>query len=193
MILRPPRSTLFPYTTLFRSFAQNTGKISGKIIDKETNDPLIGVNVIIKGTYYGSATDLNGRYYISGISAGTYNIEASIIGYKILLQTGISVELGKTTFLDYRMEETVLTLGEEVVVIGSKPLFDVNETASVVRITSEDIANKVVSSVEDILSEQIGVTTHDNEIHIRGGRIDESMFIVDGQSVKDPQIGRAHV
>lgn len=47
-------------------FAQNTGKISGKIIDKETNDPLIGVNVIIKGTYYGSATDLNGRYYISG-------------------------------------------------------------------------------------------------------------------------------
>jgi outer membrane receptor for ferrienterochelin and colicin len=170
-------------------FAQNTGKISGKIIDKETNDPLIGVNVIIKGTYYGSATDLNGRYYISGISAGTYNIEASIIGYKILLQTGISVELGKTTFLDYRMEETVLTLGEEVVVIGSKPLFDVDETASVVRITSEDIANKVVSSVEDILSEQIGVTTHDNEIHIRGGRIDESMFIVDGQSVKDPLSG----
>ena len=49
--------------------------------------------------------------------------------------------------------------------------------------------NIVSKSVEDILSEQVGVTTQDNEIHIRGGRIDESMFIVDGFSVKDPLSG----
>ena len=173
----------------FLLFAQSKGTISGTVVDTKNNEGLIGVNIIVKGTYYGAASDLNGRFFITGVSAGTYDIEASIIGYKILLQTGIKVEPGKTTVLDYQMEETVLTLGEEVVVIGSKPLFDVNETASVVRLTSEDIANKVVSSVEDILSEQIGVTTHDNEIHIRGGRIDESMFIVDGQSEKDPLSG----
>jgi outer membrane receptor protein involved in Fe transport len=65
----------------------------------------------------------------------------------------------------------------------------VDETSSMVRVSKEDIENKVVSSVEDILSEQIGVTTQDNEIHIRGGRIDESMFVVDGFSVKDPLSG----
>ena len=58
-----------------------------------------------------------------------------------------------------------------------KTFFDVDETSSMAR-EREDIEAKVVSSVEDILSEQIGVTTQDNEIHSRGGRIDESMFVV---------------
>lgn len=175
---------LFP----FYIFAQ-AGSVSGRIVDVSTSEGLIGVNVMVKGTYYGAASGIDGQYFIQGISPGTYDIEASIIGFKVLLQTGIKVRPGQTTVLDFNMEETVLTLGEEVVVLGSKPLFDVDETASVARVTSEDIANKVVSSVEDILSEQVGVTTQDNEIHIRGGRIDESMFVVDGQSVKDPLSG----
>ena len=169
--------------------AQNSGTITGTVMDNKSNVGLVGVNVIVKGTYYGAATGLDGQFIIPGVSAGTYDVEASIIGYKVLLQTGIKIEAGKTTILNFNMEETVLTLGEEVVVLGSRPLFDVDETASVTRVTSEDIANKVVSSVEDILSEQVGVTTQDNEIHIRGGRIDESMFVVDGQSIKDPLSG----
>ncbi|HJL62982.1 MAG TPA: TonB-dependent receptor, partial [Candidatus Marinimicrobia bacterium] len=173
----------------FLLYAQSKGTISGTVVDAKNNEGLVGVNVIVKGTYYGAASDLNGRFFITGVSAGTYDVEASIIGYKVLLQTGIKIEAGKTTILNFNMEETVLTLGEEVVVLGSKPLFDVDETASVTRVTSEDIANKVVSSVEDILSQQVGVTTQDNEIHIRGGRIDESMFVVDGQSIKDPLSG----
>ncbi|HDY75675.1 MAG TPA: TonB-dependent receptor, partial [Candidatus Marinimicrobia bacterium] len=173
----------------FLLFAQNSGVITGRVIDVKTNEGLAGVNVIVKGTYYGAASDLEGRFRITGVSFGTYDIKASIIGYKVLLQTGIKVEPGQKTVLNFNMEETVLTLGEEVVVIGSKPLFDVDETSSVTRITSDDISNRVVSSVEDILSEQIGVTTQDNEIHIRGGRIDESLFIVDGQTTKDPLSG----
>ena len=132
--------------------SQSPGTISGRVVDKVSNEGLVGVNVMVKGTYYGGATDIDGQFFISGISAGTYDIEASIIGYKVLLQTGIKISSGSTTVLNFEMEETVLTLGEEVVVLGSKPLFDVDETASVARVTSEDIANKVVSSVEDILS-----------------------------------------
>jgi hypothetical protein len=43
--------------------------------------------------------------------------------------------------------------------------------------------------VEDILAEQVGVTKVNNEIHIRGGRIDESLYIIDGLSIKDPLSG----
>ena len=165
-----------------------TGTITGKIINKTNNEPLVGVNVIVKGTYYGAATGLDGFYTITRVAAGTFNVEASIIGYKILLQTGIDVGVNRTR-LDFEMEETVLTLGEEIVVLGKKPLFDADATSSMAIIRSEDIANKVVSGVEDILAEQIGVTKQDNEIHIRGGRVDESLFIVDGFSVKDPLSG----
>ena len=166
-----------------------TGTITGKITGKANNEPLIGVNVVVKGTYYGAATGLDGFYTITGVAPGTFNVEASIIGYKVLLQTGIEVTATDRTRLDFEMEETVLTLGREIVVLGKKPLFDADATSSMAIIRSEDIANKVVSSVEDILAEQIGVTKQDNEIHIRGGRVDESLFIVDGFSVKDPLSG----
>lgn len=170
-------------------FGQQTATITGRVIDKKTKEPLAGVNVLIKGTYFGAATGLDGYYSITNIEPGSYDVETSIIGYKIILRTGIVVAAGERTSLDFDMEETVLALGEEIVVLGKKPLFDVDATASQVIIHSDDLANKMVSSVEDILSEQIGITTQDNEIHIRGGRIDESMFIVDGFSVKDPLSG----
>jgi len=183
------RWVLFLIMTVLLLGQTNTGVIQGTVKDQKSGDPLIGVNVIVKGTYYGASTDMNGFYKITGISYGDYDIEASIIGYKVLLQTGIKVKNSEPVKVDYSMEETVLALGEEVVVKGKKPLFDVNETASLSRIRSDEIANKTVDDVQDLLSEQIGVTKQDNEIHIRGGRIDESLFVVDGMSVKDPLSG----
>ncbi|SVC35759.1 uncharacterized protein METZ01_LOCUS288613, partial [marine metagenome] len=55
----------------------------------KSNEGLAGVNIFIKGTYYGAATDVDGYYSISQINPGIYDIEASIIGYKVVLQTGI--------------------------------------------------------------------------------------------------------
>ena len=177
------------FITIVTCFGQGLGKLSGIIKDKKTGEGLPGVNIFIKGTYYGSAADMNGNYNISNINPGNYDVEASIIGYKVLLKTGLQIKSDEITTLDFIMEETVLAFGEDVLVMGKKPLFDVDETASVARVRREDIENKVVSSVEDILSEQLGVSSQDNEIHIRGGRIDESMFVVDGFSVKDPLSG----
>ena len=169
--------------------SQDFGTVSGQVKDAISGDGLPGVNVMIKGTYYGAATDLDGNFHIPKIKPGSYDVEISMIGYKIILNTGVNINPEETTVLTFNLEETVLSFGKDVIVMGKKPLFDVDETSSMVRVSKEDIENKVVSSVEDILSEQIGVTTQDNEIHIRGGRIDESMFVVDGFSVKDPLSG----
>ena len=169
--------------------SQDFGTVSGQVKDAISGDGLPGVNVMIKGTYYGAATDLDGNFHIPKIKPGSYDVEVSMIGYKIILNTGVNINPEEATVLTFNLEETVLSFGKDVIVMGKKPLFDVDETSSMVRVSKEDIENKVVSSVEDILSEQIGVTTQDNEIHIRGGRIDESMFVVDGFSVKDPLSG----
>ena len=144
----------YTFCLSFFLFGQEKGSVTGIVTNQKSGEPLIGVNVMVKGTYYGDATDIDGRYIIENMNKGTYDIEASIIGYKVVLQTGIRVESGQKTVLNFPMEETVLTLGEEVVVLGAKPLFDVDETASAVRMTSDDIANKTVNSVEDILAEQ---------------------------------------
>jgi len=178
---------LLSFLTLIN--AQGSGTLTGVINEASNGSGLPGVNVMVKGTYYGAASDLEGRYRIDNISPGSYDIEVSMIGYKIILKTGVTIGPGEIIDLDFNMEETVLSFGEDVVVMGKKPLFDVDETSSIARVRREDIEAKVVSSVEDILSEQIGVTTQDGEIHIRGGRIDESIFVVDGFSVKDPLSG----
>lgn len=178
---------LLSFLTLIN--AQGSGTLTGVINEASNGSGLPGVNVMVKGTYYGAASDLEGRYRIDNISPGSYDIEVSMIGYKIILKTGVTIGADETIDLDFNMEETVLSFGEDVVVLGKKPLFDVDETSSIARVRREDIEAKVVSSVEDILSEQIGVTTQDGEIHIRGGRIDESIFVVDGFSVKDPLSG----
>ena len=181
---------VFKIVLLFNMIcAQEFGSIVGKIKEIGSGSTLPGVNVMIKGTYYGTASDIEGRYQINDISPGSYDVEVSMIGYKIILKTGVLVRSNEITTIDFNMEETVLSFGEDVVVMGKKPLFDVDETSSIARVRREEIEAKVVSSVEDILSEQIGVTTQDNEIHIRGGRIDESIFVVDGFSVKDPLSG----
>lgn len=185
-------SILIPALLLvFPSFVmtQTKGQIAGKITDAETKDPLPGVNVIVKGTYYGAATDLDGNFTIRSVNPGQYTIEVSMIGYKKTQNTGVIVRSGQTTNLSLELEVSVLAFGEEVVVIGERPLFDIEETASRRSITSAEIQAEVVEDVQDIVSNQVGVVRSDDEIHIRGGRSYENAYLVDGISVQDPLSG----
>ncbi len=175
-------------SSLFLS-AQTVSKITGKITDKETGEGLPGVNVIVKGTYYGAATDLDGVFVINNVKPGTYSIDVSMIGYKKIEQTGVKVSAGTPTTIDFKLETTVLAFGEEVVVIGEKPLFDIEETSSIRSISSVEIEAEVVETVQDIVANQVGVVKNDDEIHIRGGRSYENAYLLDGVSVQDPLSG----
>jgi outer membrane receptor protein involved in Fe transport len=172
-------------------FSQNSqkGKIVGTVIDKRTDAPLAGVNIEVKGTYMGAASDPEGRYIIENINPGQYDIEATIIGYKIQLITGIEIVPGKTKNIDFGLDESILAFGQEIEVIGKKPLLEVDLTASQEIISSSEIENKIAENVNDILAQQAGVVKSDGEIHIRGGRADEALYVVDGVSIKDPLSG----
>ena len=171
--------------------AQESGKgrLAGTVIDKRTQETLAGVNVQLKGTYNGAATDLEGQFFIADISPGPYDVEVSIIGYKIYLKTGVMISSGETEVIEVELEESILAFGEEIEVIGKKPLLEVDLTSSEESFSSSDIEQKIVESLEDIVAQQPGVSKKDGEIHIRGGRADESMYILDGVSVKDPLSG----
>ena len=170
-------------------YCQSTGKITGKITDASNNEPLIGVNILLKGTYYGAATDVDGNFTIPNIAPGSYNITVSFIGYKTMEYTGFKITGGRTTLLNVKMHQTSLTLDHDVVVVGSKPLLDVDETQSKTTISAEDIKNAVVENVQDIVSQQAGIVKSDNEIHIRGGRAYENAYLLNGVSIQDPLAG----
>ena len=118
--------------------AQRTGKIKGVIVDANSNTPLPGVNILLKGTYHGAASDVEGKYVISGISPGTYTMQISLIGYKTVEYTGLNVKTNRTLQIDVKLKETVLTLDQDVIVVGDKPLVDVEETQSIKTISKEE-------------------------------------------------------
>ncbi|PIS45018.1 MAG: TonB-dependent receptor, partial [Ignavibacteria bacterium CG08_land_8_20_14_0_20_37_9] len=78
-------------------FAQNTGKIAGKVTDEKTAEVLIGVNILIEGTGLGAATDMNGEYIIVNVPPKTYNVIAKYIGYANTVTRNVHVGSGSTT------------------------------------------------------------------------------------------------
>lgn len=169
--------------------AQSTGQIVGKVVDAKTGEGLPGANVTVKGTYYGGTSDIDGNVRIERVNSGAYTVEVSLLGYKLVRFTDVKVEPGQTATVRAKLEETVLTLDQDIVIIGEKPLFDIQETASRRNINQADIEASAVQNVQSVVAMQPGVVMADNEIHIRGGRTYENAYLLDGISVQDPMAG----
>ncbi len=167
--------------------AGTTGKIVGKVQDAKTGDPLPGVNIIIEGTSLGAATDANGEYVILNVPPGTYNLVASMIGYTRERKIGVVVRVDLTTQVNFRLEETVVELGRTVEVVAERPLIQPDITSSRAILSSEQIEAMPVENFHQVLSLQAGVVEGAaGELHIRGGRAGEIVYMIDGISVTDP-------
>ncbi len=165
------------------------GRLAGIVTDAATGESLPGVNVLLLGTSQGAATDLDGRYAISGLRAGDYTVQASFVGYETKQFTGIRINPGGVTTLDVELGEAVLQTEGEVVVVGERPLVDVEQSASAYTIGRDEIAAAPVREVQEVVATQAGVVKDPTGLYIRGGRADETGFVVDGVSAKDPLSG----
>jgi outer membrane receptor protein involved in Fe transport len=170
------------------SLAQ-TGAIAGKVIDADDREPLIGVNIIIRGTTFGTITDFDGEYAIRNIRPGEYSIEFRYIGYESTLYTGIRVTAGETTRLDLALRQQAITASEEVVIVGERPIFDVEQSSTATTFSRDQIASAPVRRVDEVVGMTAGVVRDPTGLYIRGGRANETGFVVDGVSAQDPLAG----
>ncbi len=171
------------------AFAQNTASLKGKVIDKKDQSELIGVTVLIKGTSFGTATDINGNFLIKNIKPGQYAIEISFIGYKKVIQTDIRVKAGETKDLGtYQLIESTANI-DEVVILGKKPLIDIEKGQSLNTITQENIELGPARQLQKIINTQPGVIQSPAGVSIRGSRTYETGTYIDGVSVTDPMAG----
>lgn len=165
------------------------GQIAGTVRDAETGEALIGVNLLVVGTARGAATDIDGNYTIPDVREGAYSIKVSYIGFETKLFTDIRVQNGQTTRLDIDLQEAVLSTDEEIIVVGEKPLVDVEQSTSATVISADQIQSAPLRDVKDVVATQVGVVNDPTGLYIRGGRADETGFVVDGVSAKDPLAG----
>lgn len=169
-------------------YAGTTGKLSGTIKDAKTGEPLIGANVVIEGTNFGAATNVNGEYVILNIPPGKYNIKFSFIGYESLLMQDVVITVDQTTILSVSLNSQTIQVGE-VVVTARTPLIQKDVTSSIAVITREQIESLPVSTFTELLSLQAGVTGSGSNLHVRGGRANEVAYMIDGTLVVDPLLG----
>jgi len=102
-------------------FAAEFGRITGRVIDAETGEPLVGADVIVEGTELGAATDANGEYTVLFVPVGTHRVVTSYISYDPFTYTNVVVNADQTTPLSFRLQPTVIEVGE-VVVEAERPM-----------------------------------------------------------------------
>lgn len=149
-------------------FAQST--VSGKVIDA-SGQPALGINVFLKNTKKGIATDFDGNYSIKNVENGTYTIVLSALGYKTVKQE-ITVK-GNTVF-NFTIEEDFSEL-EEIVVTGvMNPKSKLESSVSVSSVNTKQIDQaaprvtaEVFRSIPGIKSESTGGEGNAN-ITVRG-------------------------
>ncbi|MEM8898004.1 MAG: TonB-dependent receptor [Bacteroidota bacterium] len=164
-----------------------TASLSGRIIDAETREPLAGASIFIIGTYKGAFSQEDGRYTIEGIKPGDYSIRFSYIGYAEKIFNGIRLGGGKNE-LNSSLNSSVQTLGE-VEIVGQRTLINLESGQSQVLITEDEINEMGVKNVQEIVAMQVGVNETPDGVQIRGGRVYETEYLIDGINAQDPLAG----
>lgn len=166
--------------------AQTTGKIAGRVIDADTNEPLPGANVLVEGTALGAASGLDGEFIILRVPPGKHTVRADYIGYQRQVMQEVEVLTDLTTKVDFKLKSQTVELGEEVVVVAERPIIRKDLTSAESRVQAEEISRLAVQDVADVINLQAGITRDaDGGLHIRGGRATEVAYVVDGIRITD--------
>jgi TonB-linked SusC/RagA family outer membrane protein len=159
--------------------------VSGVIVDKRTNEVVIGANVMVEGTTNGTITDIGGNFSLSGVASDA-SLKVSYLGYHS--QT-IPVA-GKTTFR-IALEEDTRTL-EEVVVWGYGVQKKSDATGAMTSVGAKEIESRpVTNALQAMQGKAAGVDITSNErpgelgsVRVRGVRSvtasNDPLYVVDG-------------
>jgi TonB-linked SusC/RagA family outer membrane protein len=126
--------------------AQQSRKVSGKVVDFKTGEELIGVTVIIKGTTSGAITDVNGNYTLEVPNASVDVLIFSYIGYD-----AVQEEVKNRTTINVQLKEATQELGE-VVVVGYGVQKKESIIGSISSINNKTLVSVPVSNISQSLS-----------------------------------------
>ena len=91
-----------------------TGTVTGTVTSVETKQPLSDARVQVVGTSIGAVTDVQGKYRLSNVGAGSVTLSYTRVGYKAD-RIKVTVQGGQTTVHDQSLNETTLKLSEVVI------------------------------------------------------------------------------
>jgi hypothetical protein len=164
---------------VFAQTSTGKGKIAGKVFDKNTNEALIGLAVVIEGSTTGGQTNVEGRYEIANLAPGTYKVVFKYVSYQTKVVSDIQVTAGKVTNLDLAMEESATSLTEVVVTstykketIGAMYTLQKNNISISDGISADIIKRSPDKNTSEVLKRVSGASIQDNKFVIVRGLSD---------------------
>jgi len=158
-----------------------TGMLEGRVTDKSSGEPLIGVNILIMGTSFGAATDVEGKYLINNVRAGVYDVRFSMVGYATVVMRRVTILPDLKTRIDVDLSQAAIEM-EVVEIRAERPLIQKDLAATAFSISEAKIERLPISGFSEVLSLQPGTTLEGN---VRGGRTTEVMYLIDGIPAQD--------
>ncbi len=169
------------------AWPSHAAQLRGNVVAEDSGDPLPYANVVVLGTGYGAVTRSDGSFEVQ-LPAGRYEVRATYISYAAATQT---VQVGDAgARLRFKLKPQA-SVAEDIVVFGERDLVDVKQTSTRRKVDSEAILSMPVDEVQSVVGRQVGVSMFENDVHIRGGRHTEAVFVVDGVVVKDYVSGQS--
>lgn len=131
--------------------AQQTGRITGQVLEAKTQRPLPGAQVYVAGTNLGVVTGSDGRYVLPNVPVGTAAVRVQMIGSGMEERT-VEVAAGETVTLNFLLTESAISLNEIVVTgaAGATERRKIGNTIAVINATSV-LEKTPVSSLDELL------------------------------------------
>jgi len=176
---------LLPFSLL----AQST--LSGTVIDSKSSQSIPGVNVKIKGSSSGTATDLDGKFKLSNVKKGDV-LTFSYIGY-----SDFSITINAQQNLSIRLEEAADQLQEVQIQVGYGTVKKKDLTGSTTTISAKEFNKGANVTAENLLNGRVaGLTVNTSgapgsgsTIRIRGGSSlnasNNPLIVIDGLPISD--------
>ncbi|WP_298486196.1 TonB-dependent receptor [uncultured Maribacter sp.] len=120
--------------------------IKGLVSDSETNQPIPGVNIVLKGTKKGTNTNFDGEYTIEAKVGDV--LQFSYLGFKTE-----EIVVSKSTLNISLMEDSSML--DEVVVIGYGTSNIKETTGAIANVKIDDIPNSATTSVDQMLQGRV--------------------------------------
>lgn len=177
-------------------FAQ-TGNITGRVTD-ETNQPLPGANVALKGTSHAVATDVNGYFKLSNLPNGKGALTVSFIGFQPLEQ---AVIVTGTLNVSLKLKSSSVLLNQ-VAIIGYGSVRKSDATGSLGIVTAKEFNKGAVNAIQDAITGKIpgvsiisnsGAPGNTSTIKIRGttsiNASSDPLIVIDNVPLSNVPIG----
>jgi TonB-dependent starch-binding outer membrane protein SusC len=174
-----------------------TGTITGRVMDRNSGQPVAEANVVIVGSTRGGRTGDDGRYRITGVPPGTHPVRVTRLGYTAETRPA-NVTAGGDAAVDFQIGQTAVQI-DEVVVTATGETQRRRETGNAVTVvqptaerlaTTTTIAQVLAASAPGVYVNSPGGTTGSaNRIRIRGANSvslsNEPLLIIDGVRVSN--------